>query len=133
MRYLLDVNVLIAHGITRHQMWNRVETWLKSLATSSKPELATCSITELGFVRVVSQIPSYNVTVNQAKLQLESLKASKTYDFKFLVDDLDSSKLPSWVTSGKNTTDGHLLELATTNGCVLATLDEKIPGAFVIP
>ena len=114
-------------------MWNRVETWLKSLATSSKPELATCSITELGFVRVVSQIPSYNVTVNQAKLQLESLKASKTYDFKFLVDDLDSSKLPSWVTSGKNTTDGHLLELATTNGCVLATLDEKIPGAFVIP
>ena len=133
MRYLLDVNVLIAHGITRHQMWNRVETWLKSLATSSKPELATCSITELGIVRVVSQIPSYNVTVNQAKLQLESLKASKTYDFKFLVDDLDSSKLPSWVTSGKNTTDGHLLELATTNGCVLATLDEKIPGAFVIP
>lgn len=133
MRYLLDVNTLIAHGITRHQMWNRVENWLASLASSAKPELATCSITELGFVRIVSQIPAYNVTVDQAKTQLELLKGSQSYDFKLLVDDHDASQLPIWVTGSKQTTDGHLLELAKANGFVLATLDERIPGAFVVP
>jgi len=37
------------------------------------------------------------------------------------------------VKSSKQTTDGHLLQLAATNGAVLATLDHNIPGAYVIP
>lgn len=133
MRYLLDVNALIALGITRHEFRDRVRNWIASPAVDGRPELATCSITELGFLRVVSQIPAYNVSIEQAKLLLSMLKASQDYDFKFLVDDSDSSKLPSWVKSSKQTTDGHLVELAKSKGCVLATLDGKIPGAFLIP
>ncbi len=133
MRYLLDVNALIAHGITRHQFRDRVRTWIASLAVKETPEFATCSITELGFVRIVSQISAYGVTLEQAKTHLSMLKASQAYDFKFLVDDNDVSKLPSWVKSSKQTTDGHLAELAKSNGCILVTLDETLPGAFVIP
>ncbi len=133
MRYLLDVNALIALGITRHQFRHRVQTWLTSLAANEIPQLATCSITELGFLRIVSQIPAYNVTVEQAKTLLSLLKASQEYDFKFLADSHDASKLPLWVTAAKHTTDGHLAELAKAHGCILATLDENIPGAFVIP
>ena len=133
MRYLLDVNALIALGITRHQFRGRVQTWMASLATNITPKLATCSITELGFLRIVSQIPAYNVTLEQAKTHLSLLKASQAYDFKFLADDNDVSKLPLWVKSSKQTTDGHLAELAKANGCTLATLDENIPGAFLIP
>ncbi|MCC6328594.1 MAG: hypothetical protein IT174_08760 [Acidobacteria bacterium] len=133
MRYLLDVNALIALGITRHQFRDRVRTWLTSLVAKGIPKLATCSITELGFVRIVSQVPAYNVTLEQAKTQLAKLKQSQAYHFEFLVDGNDASMLPPWIKSAKHTTDGHLAELATSNGCVLATLDENIPAAFVIP
>ena len=112
MRYLLDVNALIALGITRHQFRERVQTWISSLAANNIPKLATCSITELGFVRIVSQVPNYNVTVDQAKTHLSLLKASQAYDFKFLADENDVSKLPPWVESSKQNTDGHLAELA---------------------
>lgn len=70
MRYLLDVNVLIALGITRHEFRDRVRIWVASLAAKGTPELATCSITELGFLRIASQVPAYNVTLEQAKTQL---------------------------------------------------------------
>lgn len=133
MRYLLDVNALIALGITRHEFRDRVRNWIALLAVAGRPELATCSITELGFVRIVSQIPAFNVSVEQAKSLLSMLKAVQDYDFRFLGDTNDSSKLPAWVKSSKQTTDGHLVDLAKANGCVLATFDEKIPGAFLIP
>lgn len=76
MRYLLDVNALIALGITRHEFRDRVRDWVASLSANGTPELATCSITELGFVRIVSQIPAYRVTLEQPKSQLSMLNAS---------------------------------------------------------
>lgn len=133
MRYLLDVNALIALGITRHQFHDRVTTWLSSLAADGIPKLATCSITELGFVRIVSQVSAYNVTLEQAKTQLSRLKEVDRYDITFLPDGNDVSKLPTWVSTSKQTTDGHLVGLATRQKCLLATLDEGIPDAFVIP
>jgi hypothetical protein len=38
-----------------------------------------------------------------------------------------------WVKTVKQTTDGHLAQLAKANGAILATLDRGIPGAFHIP
>jgi hypothetical protein len=51
----------------------------------------------------------------------------------FLPDGHDISHLPAWVKTPKQTTDGHLLQLARANEAVLATLDEKIPSAYSIP
>lgn len=133
MRYLLDVNALIALGITRHEFRDRVRNWIASLSADGTPELATCSITEIGFVRIVPQIPDYNVTLEQAKTLLSMLKASQVYDFKFLVDGNAVSQLSHWVKLPKQTTDGHLANLAKANGCTLATLDENISEAFLIP
>jgi predicted nucleic acid-binding protein len=53
--------------------------------------------------------------------------------FRFIADDHDVSRLPAWVKTGRQTTDGHLAELARAHDSVLATLDERIPSAFVIP
>ena len=133
MRYLLDVNALIALGISRHQFHSRIRSWLSILATNQVPKFATCSITELGFVRVVSQVKIYDVSLDQAQMQLRLLKESITYDFKFLSDNNDLSHLPHWVTTPKQTTDGHLVELASGHGMILATFDENIPGSFLIP
>jgi hypothetical protein len=53
--------------------------------------------------------------------------------FTFIPDGQDISHLPRWVKTAKQTTDGHLAQLAGANSAVLATLDRRIPQAFLIP
>lgn len=133
MTYLLDVNSLLALGLRQHAFHDRVATWVSRLAGAGIPGLATCSIVELGFVRVVSQARQYGFSVRQARELLISLKAGRAVRWIFIADDHDISRLPKWVKSPKETTDGHLVELAKAHGALLATLDEKIKGAFSIP
>jgi uncharacterized protein len=130
MKYLLDVNALVALGFDHHEFHARVATWIKA---ARFPAMATCSITELGFVRVLAQAPSYGITVTQARTLLSRIKNADALPFSFISDDHDVSQLPSWVKSPKQTTDGHLSKLATAHGAVLTTLDEGIPGAYLIP
>ena len=133
MKYLLDVNALVALGNEEHAQHERVARWEKGLASRRVPEFVTCPITELGFVRILAQVPVYGFTVAQARELLLRLKADASVRFTFLPDDHDASRLPDWVVSSKQTTDGHLVHLAKANGAVFATLDENIPGAFLIP
>jgi len=127
MTYLLDVNALLALGFVEHEFHSRVLAWVKA---QRSPALATCPITELGFVRILSQTPPYGFTVAQAQGLL--LKLKKSGEFSFIPDNHDISRLPAWVKSPRQTTDGHLLELARANHAVLATLDARIPGAYLI-
>ena len=73
MKYLLDVNVLIALGIRQHPFHFRESRWAKSNTLS---EFLSCSITEIGFLRIVGQAPLYGVDVENAKALLNSLRAS---------------------------------------------------------
>jgi predicted nucleic acid-binding protein len=130
MRYLLDVNALIAFGIAQHQFHQRVVNWIKSQRGSA---FLTSSVTEIGFVRVVASVAMYGLNVSQAKGLLLGMKDNAAQPLTFLSDGNDISALPAWVKSPVQTTDGHLLQLARANGAVLATLDEGIPGAFLIP
>ena len=128
--FLLDVNALVALGFIQHEFHDRVARWVKA---EKFPPLATCSITELGFVRVLAQAPVYGLTVADARHALLRLKRSKVLPFSFVADDHDISHLPTWARAARQTTDGHLLQLAGAHGAVLATLDQKIPGAHLIP
>jgi predicted nucleic acid-binding protein len=133
MTYLLDVNTLLALVVLEHEFHARVASWVERLGASSIPELATCSITELGSVRVLAQAQQYGSSVAQARELLLKVKSSDGVRWIFISDDRDISHLPRWVRTPKQTTDGHLAELARANEAVLATLDRRIPGAFVIP
>ena len=133
MKYLLDVNALVALGFLQHEFHQRVANWVRTLAPREKPELLTCSISELGFVRVLAQASQYGFTVSHARSVLMRLKAGNIVKFTFIADDQDVSQLPAWVKTAKQTTDGHLASLAKANGAALATLDRKIPRAFLIP
>jgi predicted nucleic acid-binding protein len=133
MRYLLDVNSLLALVVYEHEFHVRVATWVERLSAAGVPELATCSITELGFVRVLGQAQQYGSSVTQARELLLKVKNSKAVHWNFISDDRDVSHLPRWVRTPKQTTDGHLADLAVANKAVLATLDRQIPHAFVIP
>jgi len=130
MIYLLDVNALVALGFDGHEFHLRVATWVR---TEVAPHLATCSITELGFVRVLAQTSAYDLAVTQARTLLMRLKRSRAARFTFIVDKNDISHLPGWVKTPKQITDGHLAKLASANDAVLTTLDENIPGSYVIP
>jgi len=133
MRYLLDVNALVALGLLQHEFHERVARWVHTLASTEASELMTCSITELGFVRVLAQAPQYGFTVAHARALLLRLKRGKTLRFVFIPDDHGVSHIPAWVKTARQTTDGHLAELARARAAILATLDGRIPGAYVIP
>ena len=130
MIYLLDVNALVALGFINHEIHDRIASWVHNLAS---PHLASCSITELGFVRVLAQAPAYGFTVAQSRELLLRLKQARKSGFTFIPDEHDVSLLPIWVRTPKQITDGHLTKLASANGAILATLDENIPGSYLIP
>jgi hypothetical protein len=71
MIYLLDMNALVALGFVNHEFHDRVAAWVRA---QDSPVLATCSITELGFVRVLAQAPAYGFTIPQARMLLMRLK-----------------------------------------------------------
>lgn len=131
MRYLLDVNALVALGFLQHEFHERVAVWVHVSVAKGNVELATCSITELGFVRVLVQAPQYGFAVSHARDLLLRLKGARA--LRFIPDDHDISRLPAWVKTAKQTTDGHLAQLAMAKGAILATLDSRIPRAFQIP
>ena len=130
MTYLLDVNALIALATSGHEFHHRVATWIGS---ENSCVVATCSITELGFVRVLAQTAAYGQSVAQARMLLSRMRNSKAIAFEFIPDTHDVSRLPDWVKTPRQVTDGHLVALAVAHGATFATLDEKIPGSFLIP
>jgi predicted nucleic acid-binding protein len=130
MTYLLDVNALIAYGFRRHGFHARVAGWMRS---RKGDHFLTCSITELGFIRVLGNVRTYGIDVVRAKALLGDLKSKSIVPIAFISDGIDGSALPAWVKTPAQTTDGHLAQLAKSNGAVLATLDQGIPGAFLIP
>lgn len=132
MTYLLDANALIALGVSSHEFHERMETWIAGLCREDDG-LATCAITELAFVRIVPQLAGAAVDLAQARELLRRLKGQGKLRVELLADGLGAERLPSWVRTVRQTTDGHLLELAKAHSSALATLDAGIPGAFAIP
>src|SRR5205085_3417352 len=81
MIYLLDVNALVALAFMNHEFHGRVAAWVQS---TNSAQLASCSITELGFVRVLAQAPAYGVSVAQARTLLLRIKQAKQPAFTFI-------------------------------------------------
>ena len=133
MIYLLDVSTLLAFGLREHVFHERVAIWVRMFESKEDVRLATCAITELGFLRILAQASSYNYTIAHGRELLSQLKMTKGLRFSFLADNLGAEDLPSWIKGPRQITDGHLLGLAKAHGAEMATLDERIPGAFVIP
>ena len=94
--------------------------------------LATCSITELGFVRIAPQA-RLSPDVSSACALLTQMRGSTRPPFVRLVDDLGADSLPSWADTSGATTDGHLSALAARRAARLVTLDEGIPDSLLIP
>ena len=116
MKYLLDVNVLLAMSYEPHVHHARVDHWLRQcrLIYGATLALATSPITELGFVRIASGPARFARAVRAAQDDLERLITQN--GILFVGDRLPARRLPRWVSRSAQTTDGHLVELATSHG-----------------
>jgi len=130
MRYLLDVNVLVALGHTGHALHGKAAGWYSATGKLAMG-LHTCAITELGFVRV-AVMTGLQPDVAAARAALDALKSSSQVRFEIIADDLGAAHLPSFVKAPQSITDGHLLELSKKHSWKLVTLDRRIPGALFI-
>lgn len=128
MTYLLDVNALIALGLTHRADHARVARWVRSRKGDT---LASCSITEIGFVRISCGGAGLTPDAAVARHLLHRLKAAA--GITLLPDANGAANLPPWVLRPAQVTEGHLPSLAAKHGAKLATLDTGIRGAFLIP
>lgn len=130
MRYLLDVNALVALAHTGHSLHGKSIEWYAS-ALKAATGFHTCAITELGFVRV-AVLTGLQPDIRSARAALDALKSSSKVRFELVADDLGVSHLPAFVRRPQQLTEGHLLELAKKHAMRLVTLDRRIPGATVV-
>ncbi|QYM77506.1 PIN domain-containing protein [Horticoccus luteus] len=117
MKYLLDVNALLAweHSDSSHHA--AFHTWAKQAGRS---HLWTCAHTELGFLRVSMQVFGYSLA--QAS---EALSLLKEHVGGFIAV-APSPRLPRWASTAVKTSDAYLTQLARENGLRLATFDAGI-------
>jgi predicted nucleic acid-binding protein len=110
--YLLDINVLLAFSYKEHGAHSRAAAWIKQIKSeSTNPrEFSSCSIVELGFIRIAAGRTGLAENLTVARADLRRIKA--VLNLQLLGDELDGNQLPGWVTKLGQTTDGHLLELA---------------------
>ena len=130
MRYLLDVNALIALAHTGHVFHAKATKWYLSVVATARG-FHTCSITEIGFVRV-SVVTGLQSDIATAKAALDALKSSSKIRFELISDDVGVAQLPAFVRKPQAITDGHLFELARKNSMHLVTFDQGIPNALYI-
>ena len=133
MKYLLDVNVLVAWGWSDHVAHEQTARWIAATMKHRASRLLTSPIPELGFVRVSVQRTAGRVTVRAASEALTGMLRSLGANHGFLPDDQSAGRFPEWCRQASRTTDAHLLQLAKAHGARLATLDERIPEAFLVP
>ena len=99
MKYLLDINALVALGVGQHESHERINTWLEAKRYAS---LLSCSITELRFVRVLSQPGSYKFTIAQARNALMAIKRTDRLSFDILEDNRSIPHFPAGLHGDAN-------------------------------
>ncbi len=129
---LLDVNVLLALLDGDHVQHVAAREWFRSAITSG---WASCSITQNGFVRVISQ-PRYPSPVAPAQAIARLAAATAGPHHRFIassVSILDGTVVdPSRVLGSRQITDAYLLALAAAHDLRLVTFDQSIPTTAVL-
>jgi uncharacterized protein len=132
MRALLDVNVLIALLDAAHVHHRLATAWL---SRELKHGWASCPITQIGCVRIMSQ-PAYPGTLRAAEVAARLGEACAHAAHVFWPDSVDLLGGPSvsWphVLGHRQVTDTYLLALAVKNGGRFVSFDRRIaPNAVV--
>lgn len=128
MTHLLDVNFLVALFDPRHVNHDLAHHWF---GTRYSSDWSTCSITEAGCVRVLSNpaYPNVSATPSDVLLRLTEFCASGGHSF--WPDDLSprislGRQLRGRLLGHRQLTDFHLAALAGHRGGRLVTFDRRL-------
>ena len=128
MADLLDVNVLVALLVPEHQHHAAGLSWFSR--ESAQGGWATCTVTELGVIRVCAQLTggAWPPEATSDRLILLTI-ANRGYEW--WPDTESPAVLPEVrsAVTGKQLTDRYLLSLARRNGGRVVTFDRSLANA----
>ena len=129
MRALLDVNSLIALLDEEHVHHGEILEWL-TRTDNLQHGFATCAITQLGLIRVMSSKGYYRpVAPHDAAAGLEQITRK---GHRYLGIPAPCEGAVRWKATGSaHSTDATLLATAVAHGCRLVTFDTGIALACV--
>lgn len=127
MTFLLDLNLLLALAWPSHVHHDAAHAWFEREAA---PGWATCPITQLGFVRLSSNLAFTSDAVSPAAA-LSLLRDIVAMDgHEFWSDEVDcvsaAFSAGMCIAGHRQVTDAYLLSLARARSGCLATLDRRI-------
>ena len=125
--FLLDVNVLVALLWSRHEHHAAAQRWF---ALAARRGWATCALTEVAFVRIVSN-PAFSPEAVRPRQALAVLQASLEHSSHRLWPDRWGyvalvEPFASTLVGHRQVTDAYLLALALRQDGKLATFDRGI-------
>jgi toxin-antitoxin system PIN domain toxin len=124
MRALLDVDALIALFDEEHVHHGGILEWL-GRKENLPHGFATCAITQLGLIRIVSSKVYYRpLSAHEAATQLEQMTRK---GHRYLGIPTPCEGMVRWkATLSPKSTDAVLLSTAVAHGCRLVTFDAGI-------
>ncbi|HKV64113.1 MAG TPA: TA system VapC family ribonuclease toxin [Candidatus Acidoferrum sp.] len=125
--FLLDVNVLIAMAWPTHSSHERVQEWL---VRHAREGWATCPLTQIGFVRILSN-PAFSPNALTPAHALALLQANLGHPaHRFWPDELSFLQalepFQPRLVGHQQMTDAYLLGLAMHKKSKLATMDRAV-------
>jgi len=121
VKYLLDVNLLLAAIWENHSRHAEAFAWLEDKT------VLFCPLAELGFLRISANEKAINAPMDMARELLQKFSAERKAER--IPDDL--APLDSHPRTSEEVTDLYLADLAHKHGAKLATLDEGINHSAV--
>jgi len=130
---LLDINVLIARADQKHALHHRAVKWMASTKNLS---IATCPLTENGFVRIYGN-PNYPEGPGHPAGAVQILSAIRGLPQHVFIPDsisiADTTFIPTTAGMGhQQLTDLYLLALAVAHSATFVTFDRRIDPSSVI-
>jgi toxin-antitoxin system PIN domain toxin len=125
IKFLVDVNVLIALADEEHIHYPTATAWLDGLGND---EWGACAFSQAGFLRIMTKATLGSYSVREATKVLISLSQHSGYRFWPIMDDWATLAAPfvERVYGHQQITDAYLLGLAVKEGGVLVTMDKAI-------
>lgn len=123
--YLLDVNVLLALSLPRHQYHLAATEWFDE----ADFEWATTPVTEAGYIRLSTnpELTDTPISAVDAVRALHGLREAAGHQFVPDATTLGEAVIDLKPMAGtKQVTDFHLVNLAAQNGMRLATFDGSL-------
>jgi toxin-antitoxin system PIN domain toxin len=126
--WLLDVNVLLAWFWPAHEAHKAAQTWMK---THHHEPWATCPVTEMGFLRIVTarsfspNAPSWAEAIKILRRHIAGSPKHSFWQDSLSLAEMDRT-LGSRIKGPNQITDAYLLALAIQNHGRMVTFDYRM-------